>query len=283
VIVKNYEIKSDLTLNLSHLTPDSNNKAPILLFIHPTGFTGNMFSSVGAHLRNMNIFTLDLRSHGASQRGDVSNWHFLAKDLTSVFDFLKNLTGQNKFYGIGISSGSSALALHASMHSDDFHGLYLCEPIVFPPNADLSMRDILSNSAKNRRANFDSREMVYERFSSRGALSNLNKSSIALYAKYGFKTDNEEVTLRCNKEDEEAIYISGTSNSLWDSLKSIKIRSNIVYGELSNTMDPKKAEEIAGQIPNSTTECLKGVGHFTLFENPTFGAESISSFIAQDK
>ena len=95
MITKNYEIKSDLTLNLSHLTPDSNNKAPILLFIHPTGFTGNMFSSVGAHLRNMNIFTLDLRSHGASQRGDVSNWHFLAKDLTSVFDFLKNLTGQD--------------------------------------------------------------------------------------------------------------------------------------------------------------------------------------------
>ena len=126
MIIKNYCVKSDLELNLIHFTPEANIDAPIIIFIHPTGFVSNMYATVAAHLRGMNIFGLDLRSHGASEKGNVSDWAFLGNDLFSVFESLKEKTGQKKFYGVGISSGSSALALHASKHSADYHGLYLC-------------------------------------------------------------------------------------------------------------------------------------------------------------
>lgn len=281
MISKNYKVKSDIALNLIHFTPNAQESDPVLLFIHPTGFTSSMYGAVAAHLRNMNIFALDLRCHGTSERGNVKDWAFLANDLVSIFNFLKTKTKHEQFYGIGISSGSSALLLHASKHSEDFKALYLCEPIVFPPDTDLSTREFLANSAKNRRDTFESKLFVYERFSTRGALSALNKSCLALYSKYGFKNKGDEVTLACKKEDEQDIYLSGSENNVWQILHLIELRTQIVYGEISDTMNFNQATAIAAQMPNSGVECLSTVGHFTLFENPIQGAKSITSFIRQ--
>jgi pimeloyl-ACP methyl ester carboxylesterase len=282
VITKQYRVKSDLLLNLIHFTPEANDTDPVLLCIHPTGFTSSMFACVAAHLRDMNIFGLDLRSHGDSERGDVTNWAFLAQDLKPVFSFMKEKTKHNKFFGIGISSGSSALLLHASKYSQDFKGLYICEPIVFPPKADLSTRELLANSARYRKDTFETKENVYERFSSKGTLSALDKSCLASYAKYGFHEKDGKVTLSCKKEDEEAIYLSGSENYVWDALASIRVRTQIVFGTKSDTMNLQKATEISHQIANSKVESLANVGHFTLFENPTIGAKSISSFIREE-
>lgn len=283
MISKSIKIEADIELNLSHFTPQAKSNSPVLIFVHPTGFVSNMFATVVAHLRGFNCFALDLRSHGASGKGDVTNWTYLANDLKTVFRELKSITGHKKFYGIGISSGSSALALHASKFSEDFRALYLCEPIVFPPDANLSTREFLANSARNRRDIFDSKEMVFERFSSKGALSNLNKSALALYAEYGFSEIEQGVTLNCSKKDEEAIYLSGDKNNVYSSLKDIKVQTNIVYGEISNTISKEFANEIASQIPHATVEELPQVGHFTLFENPTLGAHSITRFIRENK
>jgi pimeloyl-ACP methyl ester carboxylesterase len=279
VISNSFKVKSDINLNITHFTPQADQSQPVIIFIHPTGFVSNMFATVVAHLRGFNCFGLDLRSHGASDRGNVTDWAFLGNDLVSVFNALKKRTGHEKFYGVGISSGSSTLALHASKHSEDFHALYLCEPIVFPPDADLATREFLANSAKNRRDTFESKEIVFERFSSRGALASLDQSSLALYAEYGFKEISEGVTLCCNKEDEEAIYLSGSENNVYEILSEIKVKTHIIYGEISNTISNDFAKEIAGRIQDSSVEELAGVGHFTLFENPTLGAESITRFI----
>ena len=83
----------------------------------------------------------------------------------------------------------------------------------------------------------------------------------------------------CNKEDEEAIYLSGSENNVYEILSEIKVKTHIIYGEISNTISNDFAKEIAGRIQDSSVEELAGVGHFTLFENPTLGAESITRFI----
>lgn len=283
MISKAFKIKSDINLNIVNFTPDADKDAPVILFVHPTGFVCNMYAPLVAHLRGFNAFGLDMRSHGASDRGEVSDWSYLGTDLTSVFDELKLRTGHKKFYGVGISSGSSALALHASKNSEDLIALYLCEPIVFPPNADLSTREFLANSAKKRRDIFDSKESVYERFSTKGAFSTLDKSTLAFYAEYGFKEVEDKVTLCCNKQDEEAIYLSGSENNVYEILSSISVPTNIVYGSISNTITPQFAEELASKIEHSKTEELLGVGHFTLFENPSLGAKSITRYIRENQ
>lgn len=283
MISKTFKIKSDINLNIVNFTPDADKDAPVILFVHPTGFVSNMYAALVAHLRGFNAFGLDMRSHGASDRGEVSDWSYLSKDLTSVFDDLKLRTGHKKFYGVGISSGSSALALHASTNSDDFIALYLCEPIVFPPNADLTTREFLANSARNRRDTFDSKEIVYERFSTRGVFSTLAKSSLAFYAEYGFKEVDAKVTLSCNKLDEEAIYLSGSENNVYEILEKISVPTNIVYGGISNTVSAEFAGELASKIKHAKTEELPGVGHFTLFENPSLGARSITRYIRENQ
>ena len=279
MISNKYKIYSDIELSITHFTPHANKNVPTVICIHPTGFVSDMYASLAAHLRNINIFSLDLRSHGNSQQGNVKDWSHLGNDLFAVFDFLKRFTNQNKFFGVGISSGSSSLAMHAAKYPNDFHGLYLCEPIIFPPDTELKNREFLALSARNRRDTFKNSLEVYERFSSRGVFSTLDRSTLALYSKYGFKKNDSGITLKCKKEDEESIYNSGTSNDVWRKLKSITARTIIVYGEKSNTMNKKQATEIAAQIPNSKIEMHKNVGHFTLFENPTLGAESIERFI----
>ncbi|MFN8015503.1 MAG: alpha/beta hydrolase [Acidimicrobiia bacterium] len=279
MIIPSYDVQSNVRLKVHHLTPKASANKPVVLMCHPTGFCGLAYASVTAHLRNANVFALDARSHGESDRGSLTSWNGFQKDLDSVFDFLKDFTKHNNFIGLGISSGASAHILNASINKDLYSGLYLSEPILFPPGTDLAHRESLALSARRRRDSFGSYDEAFFKYKDKGALSHLSKSALGLYVSNGFELLDNSITLKCNKEDEEAIYLSGTANGVWEALSNIDVSSLIVYGEHSNTVTLALAQKIAHQMKKAKIEMMPNVGHFTLFEQPYNAAKSITNFI----
>ena len=247
MIIPYKDVKSDGNIRVHHFTPNAEKAALVAVFCHPTGFCGLTFASVASHLRGLNVFAIDMRSHGYSSQADVTSWDGFANDINIAFEYISKVTNAHRFIGIGISSGSSAHILNASKHPDLYSGLYLCEPILFPRGADLKDRDLLAKTAQRRRENFASRDDAFKKYISRGALSALNPSSLALYCTHGFRNIEDGITLSCSKEDEESIYLSGGANRVYDSLPQINVRSKIVYGEYSTTIDSEYAKMIASR------------------------------------
>ncbi len=279
MIIPSFDVKGDVRIRVHHFTPNAPHDQRVLVLCHPTGFCASVYSSVVSHLRGVNVFGIDIRSHGYSQRGDVTDWAGFQHDLDSACAEIQRRTGHDTFVGVGISSGSSAHILNASRHKDLYDGLYLAEPILFPPGADLAGRDALASSARKRRDTFESYNDAYSRYRQGGGLSHLSESALALYCVHGFEHDGDVVRLRCRPEDEEAIYLSGGANGVYEALKDVTCPSVIVYGEMSKTISAESAHAIAHQMRNARVERLDGTGHFTLFENPFAGAASITSFV----
>src|SRR5690606_16876442 len=111
------------------------------------------------------IYGIDFRSHGQSELGDVSDWNGFQRDVDCAFEKISQHSGHSSFIGIGISSGASAHILNSAKNPELYEALILCEPILFPPDADLSTREMLALSARKRRSDFESRDEVYTRFS----------------------------------------------------------------------------------------------------------------------
>jgi pimeloyl-ACP methyl ester carboxylesterase len=242
-----------------------------------------MYSSVVTHLRGFNVYGIDFRSHGLSERGDVSDWNGFQRDVEAAFAEISNHSHTETFIGVGISSGASAHILNAAHNSTLYDRLILCEPIMFAPGADLSHRQALAMSAQKRRSDFASKDEVFQRFSERGSLSHLSASALGLYATYGFVENEIGVTLRCHKSDEEAIYLSGAANGVYEALDKISVPTLLVYGEHSTTVTEESATDMAEHIDDVTVTCMQDVGHFTLFENPILGAEIIENFLISTK
>lgn len=273
-------ISSDGNIALHHFTPKAKTTDPVVVMCHPTGFCAQCFSSVAAHLRGLNIFGIDMRSHGYSDRQDVTKWEGFSRDVAATFEFLITFTGHIHFIGVGISSGASAHILNAAENPQLYSGLFLCEPILFEPGSKLESREKLAESARKRKDSFASKDVAYEKFL-KSAFSVLNPSSLGSYCAHGLKDEQDHVSLRCNKRDEEMIYLSGGGNGVYEALSHIDCPTMIVYGENSTTIDSNKANMISDQISTSNVIGMKGVGHFTLFENPYIGALMISSFISR--
>lgn len=280
MIIPYFDVKSDVRIRVHHFTPNAEKNSPVLVFCHPTGFCSLVYASVVAPLRGFNVFGIDFRSHGYSERGNVENWSGFAADLDAAFTEIKLQTKNEKFIGVGISSGSSAHILNAEKNPSLYAGLYLCEPILFPPGADLTARDQLAKSARKRKNTFVSADEAFINYTTKGGFSSLSPSAIALFCTHGFEPRGDEISLRCKREDEEAIYLSGSANGVFDALHSIQSKTKIVYGEFSNTINKQSAQFIADQMNDASIEEMHSTGHFTLLEDPYQGAKSISAFIA---
>jgi pimeloyl-ACP methyl ester carboxylesterase len=238
-----------------------------------------MFASLVPHLDNVNIFGIDTRCHGYSDRGDVTSWDGFGNDLAAAATYIESVTSSDVRIGVGISSGASAHILHSVAERDFYRGLYLCEPIMFAPEENVENRAKLLEGVRKRRDVFDSRDVAFARFLDHGPLSRIDANALALYCTHGFADISDGVTLRCKKEDEEAIYESGIANHVYEKLGDIAVPTRIVYGETSTTMSRAKAIRISQAIATSETYEMAKVGHFTLLEDVAAGSADLGAFI----
>ena len=66
--------------------------------------------------------------------------------------------------------------------------------------------------------------------------------------------------------------------SLWDRLGNITAPTTIACGEITDTITPQYAAEIASRIPGATMLSMTGLGHFGPIEDPDATTAAILEF-----
>ncbi|MFV0315389.1 MAG: alpha/beta fold hydrolase [Microthrixaceae bacterium] len=258
--------------------PPADSAPPEVLLAHANGFCAAVFAPLVDHLAGRSGVAFDARAHGGSSgAGGRLDWHAHCDDLLAVHD----RWGLERPLGIGHSMGGAALLLAEQRRPGTFRGLWLFEPIVFPPGlAPPEGGNPLEAGALRRRATFESRGAAYSNYASKPPLDELSAEALAAYVQFGFDEDPDgSVTLACAPEDEATGYRTGPHHGAWDGLDRVKCPVLVVRGAPGAMPGPADfAPAVADQLPDATLEDHPDLGHFGPLQAPEVAAESVLAF-----
>ncbi len=259
---------------------DLGGRGPVLLFAHAAGFHGRVWGPVADHLTDrFRCIAFDARGHGESgPAGPAFCWQELALDVLAVADALE----VEHVYGVGHSSGGTALLLAEEDRPGTFAGLYCFEPVVVPAEPPLG-RDPdnwLAAAARRRRDTFASCEDAYQHYAGRPPLAGLDPVALHAYVGYGFDAlPDGSVRLKCQPEHEARIYEMATAHDCFARLGEVRCPVMLACGGVSEACLPGPVREIAARLPRASTEELAGLGHLGPLEDPATVAASIARYV----
>lgn len=260
---------------------DLGGRGPVLLFAHAAGLHGRVWAPLVEHLTDrFRCVAFDARGHGESGPWltPAFCWHELALDVLAVADALD----VEHLYGVGHSSGGTALLLAEQNRPGTFAGLYCFEPVVVPADPPLG-RDPdnwLAAAARRRRDSFASCAEAYDHYASRSPLASVDPAALQAYVRYGFDaTSDGSVRLKCRPEHEARLYEMATAHDCFGRLGEVRCPVMLACGGASEACLPGPAGDIAARLPRSSTEELPGLGHLGPLEDPSTVAASIARYV----
>jgi pimeloyl-ACP methyl ester carboxylesterase len=246
-----------------------------LLLVHATGFCAGVWTPIAALLPRYRRAALDVRGHGRSGVPQAGmHWDGTARDVLATVDAL----GLERPFGVGHSMGGASLVLAEQARPGTFRGLWLFEPIIFPPvprGAD-AVGNSLADGARRRRSKFDSPLAAYENFARKPPLSDLSPAALSAYVHYGFEhLDDGAVRLRCAPEVEAATYEMGGVHHAFDHLAEVQCPVTVVRGTDRFPGPASFAPQVADGLPHGRLEDHPELGHFGPLQDPAAMAASI--------
>ncbi len=199
---------------------DFGGDGPLLVLSHATGFCGGAWLPMAQHLTDrFRVVALDYRGHGHTVTPEATGmeWIGMGHDLLAVLDAF---SPDRPVFVAGHSMGGAAIILAESIRPGRVAKGWGFEPILFDPDLEAStpsdQPSAMVEAARRRRASFESREAVYERYSSRPPLELLDPRALRAYVDFGFRDLDPDdpaagVTLRCTPEREAETF--GSSHS----------------------------------------------------------------------
>ncbi len=250
-----------------------------LLLVHATGFCAGVWTPLAAGLPEHRRAALDVRGHGRSGTPAAGmHWDGTADDVLATIDAL----GLEHPFGVGHSMGGASLVLAEQARPGTFRGLWLFEPIIFPPQlrSDDGPGNPLADGARRRRARFDSAQAAYENFARKPPLSELSPAALSAYVQYGFELqDDGSVELRCRPEVEAATYEMGGVHHAFDHLAEVGCPVTVVCGTDRFPGPASFAPQVADGLPVGHLESHPELGHFGPLQDPAAMAASIESAV----
>eukprot|EP00127_Corallochytrium_limacisporum_P004982 Clim_evm5s196 gene=Clim_evmTU5s196 len=264
-------------------------EGPTLLMIHPTGFCRKIndpiIRSLQQKMPELDAVTVDIRGHGDSPSmgfDNSSGWAICAKDLTYVGDFLQGRmhgTVGKSFFAYGHSMGG-CLALQTEIYRPGtFRAIVAADPITFPVD-DSGVEH--ANTARARRANFESKEKFAELMSQKKLFRRIHPEVMLAYAAGGLKPleGNKGVTLKCLPETEASFYLGGNGHETYKKLDEVGAPVVFLSGTHSNTHPHNIVDAIATRIRLVKHFSVEG-SHFFPLENVDAVSEHIVDTIRQ--
>jgi pimeloyl-ACP methyl ester carboxylesterase len=252
---------------------------PPALLCHATGFHGAVWEPVVAALGGaLTCAAPDFRAHGASTVPEDAplHWEGVGDDVLAVVDALGLPPGDT--VGVGHSMGGAALVLAELRRPGTFRGLWLFEPIIFPPGLDRAGPNPLAEGARRRRAEFASAAEALDNFASKPPFGTLRADALHAYVRHGFvDRPDGSVRLACRPEDEARLYEGGSRHGAWERLPELACPVTIACGE-DREGPALIAPRLAERIPGSRLERLPHVGHFAPLEAPPAIAARVVAF-----
>lgn len=266
--------------------PDSNAAAAPLVFAHATGFHGRVFDAIIERFPDHPAFAIDLRGHGQSGGGPISDWRVVASDVADFID----QAGIAGAVGIGHSMGAHTLLQVAADHPAAFTRLVLFDPVILAPEFYAPGQPLYTadnpHPAIRRKRDFASAEAMMERFAARDPYNLFDPRVFADYCRFGLvpAASGEGMELACAPEVEAGVYASSRSNgAVLEAAKRVQIPVLVVRAKHTDLQDFKSSPtwpELASILPLGTDLYRPDMTHFHPFEDPADAAQIIREWLA---
>ncbi|HWC10767.1 MAG TPA: alpha/beta hydrolase [Acidimicrobiales bacterium] len=254
---------------------------PPIVFAHATGLHGLVWRGLAAHLVDaFSCTSFDERGHGDSglpQDLDF-DWRGFALDTLAVVDGLASAP-----FGVGHSSGATALLLAEQARPGTFRALYCFEPVVVAADPPLG-RDIgnwLAAGARRRREVFSSRSEARAHYAGKPPFDRWAPDALSDYVEHGFADRPEgSVRLKCRGEHEALIYEMASAHDGFGRMSEVRCPVVVARGGDTDAMSPPALTGLVERLPDARVEVLPGLGHFGPLEDPSAVARSIRASFA---
>ena len=240
-----------------------------VLFAHATGFCGAMFAPIIERLRpQYRGVALDLRGHGDSAPPpDLDfEWNGFATDILTVIDELC----LDRPFAVGHSCGATSFFLAEQRRPGVVRQMYCYEPAMgFSGRVDLPGPNLMSESARRRRASFASRAELVEYLCSKSLFAPFDPAVLDAYVDHGFAiADDGSLQLKCLPENEARTFEHGASHDGVERLDEIKCRVELVYGDEPDSFPPAMAQMVSSRLSNAGLHTAQGLGHLGPLVDP---------------
>lgn len=254
---------------------------PLIVMHHANGFCAASLGEVASELRTRyRVISMDARGHGDStpvdpvREPDAYSWWTLATDAECALESVFERTGHDRAeLVIGHSFGGALMLAAATRRPEYFARLLLCDPVIFPLEAtkevEASARrgNQMVEATLRRRNEFPSHAEAFAHCASRGLFANFTPAALALYVREGMRsTATGEVTLKCAREVEAAIFETGGTLDLMDHVSRVSADVRILHAKQGN-FSRSVYEQLVAQMPNGHVETVDA-GHLFPLEEP---------------
>jgi len=260
---------------------------PLAVFLHANGFLAATWAPIAAALRGrFHVVALDARGHGDStsvdpaEGSDAYAWTTLADDVDHALASILARAGEERVaLGVGHSMGGALVTWNATLRRDRFERLLLCDPVMLPPvppdpAAPRPRSNPMAEASRKRRDRFPSASEAYAHCRSRALYADFTPEALALYVGLGMReTGTGELTLKCAREVEAAIFDQGGSLDLMPRMPDLKAELLILHAARSGFSRPYY-EEIARHAPRGRVEGVDA-GHLFPMDAPELVLEAV--------
>ena len=126
---------------------------------------------------------------------------------------------------------------------------------------------ILAKASRKRRDHFPSAAEAYDHCRTRGLFARFVPEALALYVGEAMvETGEGDVTLKCHREIEAAVFDSNSSSVCADDVEAVSARTLFVHAQRGN-FDLAIYEAIAARMSNARAES-RDLGHLFPLEDP---------------
>ena len=256
-----------------------------LVFAHATGFHGRVFDAIIEQFPAHPAYAIDLRGHGQSGGGPISDWKVVARDVATFLD----AAGLTQAVGIGHSMGAHTLVQVAADHPEAFARLVLFDPVILAPEFYAPGEPLYTadnpHPAIRRKRDFASAEEMMERFRTRDPYILFAPRVFEDYCRYGLvpAPAGEGMELACAPEMEASVYASSRSNgAVLEAAQRVAVPVLVVRAQMTSLNDFKSSPtwpELAGRMPLASDLYRPDRTHFHPFEDPLDASQIIDSFM----
>ncbi len=241
---------------------------PPLVLSHATGFCGMVWRRLAEALSAAyDVYAIDRRGHGRSDKPVETHYDLsvFAADMSAFIEAV----GLRDVYGVGHSGGASELLFSAAERPAGISRIFALEAVL-PSAAEGSENpNEMSVLAKRRRAVWESREAVLERWGSRPPFGDWAADILRDYVEYGFEDQEDgSVRLLCPPELESRMFNEAVELDSWTYIERVECPVTFGVATRSEAVFARWAEQAAATIAGGQVYVFEGASHLIPMEMP---------------
>ena len=255
---------------LSWGNPDN----PLLIMTHGIGLCAQVWNPLAQDLaKDYHVLSLDLRGHGDSDKPGGYTFEDMSDDLIAL---VQALNPAQPPYAVGHSAGGMTIMIANSKSPGSFGPTVLVDTRVGPALEVYSpeVREERMNRTRNKRAVWESREVMYEAYRNRRVFQSWTDDAVRDYIYGGTRLlEDGRAELKCPTEVEAIYYEARHSLDPTPYLKSLSGDYLLLLGQTGNYPDEaaRDGDEIhyfLREAKGARLETLPKGSHFVAMEYP---------------